>query len=454
MAATGGEHWSSRTGFIMAAIGAAVGLGNIWKFPYVAGTSGGGAFVLLYLGAVFLITLPILIAEIALGRRGHSDPVKAMDMATDEAKASKVWALPGALGVLAGLLISTFYCVIAGWTLYYLWFSVTTGFSGVDETVATATLDALLADPGKIILFQSILIAICVFIVSRGIAGGIEKTVTALIPLLFVLLIVLAIVGATTSGFGPALSFMFAPDFSVIEPRHVLVAVGQAFFSIGVAMGLMMAYGAYLPKTVSIPQASFIVAVADTLVALIAGMAIFPFLFANGLDAGQGPGLVFVAMPLAFSTAPGGAVLGVIFFALLVVAAITSVIALMQGAVSYLEDKFSLSATWSATIVGAVLWLVGLLSVFSTNILSDVYPLGMFAMFEGMTFFDVIDFITQNMMMPIGAILISLFFGWKMPAAAVREEVIFTRQWLYPVWLWALRIPVPVAIIALMIAAF
>jgi NSS family neurotransmitter:Na+ symporter len=292
MALSGGsDHtWSSGTTFILAAVGAAVGLGNIWKFPYVVGVSGGGAFVLVYVLCVALIAIPILIGELLIGRLGGKSPPVAMtDVAVDSGR-SNLWAVVGWMGMITGYLIATFYSVIAGWTLAYI-FKAAMGFGGASAGEVAGQFDELLAAPGTLTAWHTVFLFCTLFIVARGLQGGIEKAVKFLMPSLFVMLLVMIGYAAVAGDLGAGLSFLFSTDFSKIDGPAILSAIGQAFFSIGVAMGLMMAYGSYVPKTVSLTRASVIIAVADTLVAILAGLMIFPIVFKNGLDPAEGPGL-------------------------------------------------------------------------------------------------------------------------------------------------------------------
>jgi NSS family neurotransmitter:Na+ symporter len=449
------QEWSSGFTFLLAAIAGSVGLGNIWRFPYVAGENGGGAFVIIYLIAVVVIAIPILIAELAIGRRGHHNPVDAMIAVTDEAKAGRTWHLAGWVGLLTGFAITTFYCVIAGWTLDYLWTSLTSPLLDQSPEGIAASFEELLTSPVRMIVWQGLFILLCCLVLVRGLKDGIEAAVKVLLPALFLLLVGLVAYAALTSatGFTQAARYLFAPDFSALTANSILVAVGQAFFSIGVGMGLMMAYGAYLPRDVSIPHTAVIISLADTFVAVLAGLAVFPFVFQYGLDAGEGPGLVFVTLPVAFSAMTGGWMVSVVFFALLAVAALTSVIALLQAAIAFLEDRRKMSQKRATVIVGFTAWILGISSALSFNILKDFYPLGLFDLFAGKTTFDSIDFLTSNIMMPLAAILMALFFAWRMPRSAVIEELRPDHPALFWIWRIFAGVIAPVGIAAIMISA-
>jgi NSS family neurotransmitter:Na+ symporter len=449
MALSGGnEHtWSSGTTFILAAVGAAVGLGNIWKFPYVVGVSGGGAFVLVYILCVFLIAIPILIGEILIGRLGGKSPPVAMAEVAADSGRSRAWSIVGWMGVITGYLIATFYTVIAGWTLAYI-FKALTGFSGAAAGDVAGQFDELLASPGTLMIWATIFMFFTLFIVARGLHGGIEKAVKFLMPSLFVMLLVMIGYAAIAGDFGAGLSFLFSADFSKIDAPAVLSAIGQAFFSIGVAMGLMMAYGSYVPKSVSLTKASVIIAVADTVVAILAGLMIFPIVFANGLDPAEGPGLIFKTLPTAFADMPGGSIFGALFFLLLAFAAITSNISIIEPMiVAYGRDRWGWTRIKGCTVFGIIAWLIGMLSVFSFNIWSDVTPLGMFKVFEGKTFFDLIDYFTANLLMPLGGILIALFVGWRLKKEHLESELSFSSPLVAQAWLILMRFVAPAAIL-------
>jgi len=439
------QTWSSGAAFMLAAIGAAVGLGNIWKFPYVVGVSGGGAFVLVYVLCVTLIAIPILIGELLIGRlRGHSPPV-AMAMVAEESGRSKAWGIVGWMGMITGYLIATFYSVIAGWTLAYI-VKAATGFGGASPADVGVQFDELLASPGTLTVWHTVFLFCTLFIVARGLQGGIEKAVKVLMPSLFAMLLLMIGYAAVAGDFGAGVDFLFSTDFSKINGAVILAAIGQAFFSIGVAMGLMMAYGSYVPKSVSLTKASVVIASADTLVAILAGLMIFPIVFANGLDPAQGPGLIFKTLPAAFAAMPGGSIFGAVFFLLLAFAAITSSISIIEPIVAYGRDRWGMSRVKGCTVFGILAWFIGMLSVFSFNVWADVTPLSMFAVFEGKTFFDLIDYFTANLLMPLGGILIALFVGWRLKREHIDNELSFGSPLVARLWLLLIRVVAPLAI--------
>ncbi len=446
------ETWSSGLTFILAAVGAAVGLGNIWKFPYVVGDSGGGAFVLVYLACVFLIAIPILIGELLIGRLGHKSPPVAARQVAESAGASRNWAVIGWMGLIAGFLIATYYSVIAGWTLAYI-FKAAGGFGGVAATEVAQQFDLFQEQPFAMAGWHTVFIVVAMLILARGLNAGIERTVSILMPALFVMLLVMIGYAAIAGDFGAGLAFLFNTDFSKIKAGTVLVAIGQAFFSIGVAMGLMMVYGAYVPSSISLTKSATIIAIADTLVALLAGLMIFPLVFANGLDPDQGPSLIFRTLPTAFADMPGGALFGALFFLLLAFAAITSIIALIEPTIAFAEDRWGMKRKWGCIVFGCIAWMLGMGTVLSFNVLSGYSPLGMIAMFDGRTIYDMIDYFTANIMMPLGGILIALFVGWRMRPETIRENLAFGNPLLATVWLWLMRVIAPVAILAVLITS-
>ena len=439
------EQWSSRTGFILAAVGGAVGLGNIWKFPYITGSSGGGAFVIVYLVAVALVAVPILMAELMLGRSGGQSPPTAMLMNAEKESRSRWWSGVGWLGAGAGFLVLSFYSVVGGWVLDYVFVSLTEGFSGVDPSAAQARFGSLLSSPLRMLLWFTIFLGITGYIVSAGLRNGIERVTGILMPALFLMLLALTAYSAVEGDFAAGLRFLFAVDFSRINPDIMLVAVGQAFFSIGVSMGLMMAYGAYLPRAVSIPRTAVVIAGADTLIAILAGLAIFPLVFANGFVAGEGPGLIFVTLPIAFGNIPGGTLFGALFFLLLLFAAVTSSIAILEPAVARVAEHRSLNRKASAVIVTGCAWLLGIGSVLSFNLWAEVRPIA------GQTFFDLVDDLTANLMMPVGGMLIAIFTGWFMRYSTLTDELRISSSWLFRTWLFLIRIVAPLAIAGILV---
>lgn len=438
-------YWSSRFAFVLAAAGSAVGLGNIWKFPYMAGENGGGAFVILYLLCIAVFGIPVMMSEVLLGRRGRSSPVNTMTTLAAEEKRSRVWRLLGLMGMLAGFLILSYYSVIAGWALAYVVETVSGTFTGINAEQAGDVFNNLISNPKRLLFWHSLFIFLTMVIVVRGVNRGLETAVRILMPALFFLLVVMIGYAILNGNFLEAVKFLFTPDFSKISPEIVLKAMGQAFFSLSLGMGAIMMYGSYLPEDASIATTSIQVAFADTLVAILAGLAIFPIVFANGLEVGQGPGLVFNTLPLAFGQMTGGLIFGALFFVLLVFAAWTSAISLIEPAVAWLIEKFSITRFTSSIVCGLVAWLIGLGTVFSFNSWNKIEIFdGTFL--EGKSFFDLLDYVTSNIMLPLGGLLICIFTAWLMTEKSRREELKIKHEGLYKLWRFLARYITPIGV--------
>lgn len=409
-------HWSSRMGFIIAAVGSAVGLGNVWKFPYMVGQSGGAAFVMVYLACIALIGLPIIVAEWLIGRRGQKNPINTMAELARANKRSGAWAMVGVGGTLAAFLILSFYSVIGGWALSYLADAGAGAFSGMDKDAAGALFSGMLASPTKLLLWHSAFMLITVGIVSMGVSGGLERASKLLMPALGVILLILVGYGVTTGSFGAAVDYMFTPDWSKLNAEVVLAALGHAFFTLSLGMGVMMAYGSYLGQEVNLLRAAGTVALADTVIALAAGLAIFPIVFANGLDPAAGPGLVFVTLPLAFGTTAGGQILGILFFALLVFAAVTSAISLLEPAVETLEERTPMGRVASTVVAGLAAWGLGIAALLSFNVWGEVTLFGN-------NIFDLLDKLTSKFLLPLTGLGAIVFVAWCLDRDSVRAEL-------------------------------
>ncbi len=440
MAGGAQSQWSSRFAFLMASVGFAVGLGNIWRFPYVTGENGGAAFVLIYLACAFGIGIPILMAELLIGRRGQASPPNAMaNVAAENGKSSR-WKLVGGMGLLAAYTIEIVYAVIVGWVLWYLFKAVTTGFVDVDGLAASANFANMLDNTMGMIFWTLIGLSITGLIIYSGVQNGIERAVVIMMPMMFVLLLGLAGYNYFAGGFDEAVAWLFTPDFSKIGPETILVAIGQAFFSIGVAMGGMMIYGSYLPKSISITQSVFIVVVADTGVAILAGLVIFPAVFANGLDPAAGPGLIFQTLPVAFAQMPGGYVFSVLFFMMLSFAGITSMVGLVECVNGWLEDSYDLPRHKSAPLLIGSIAALSVLSILSYNVLGE-YKIG------GNNFNDSMDYFSNQILLPLGGLLIAVFAGWVVHKDATRDELGILNGWGFQLWHFLIRFVVPPALL-------
>ncbi|MEN8131657.1 MAG: sodium-dependent transporter [Pseudomonadota bacterium] len=439
-------QWSSNFAFILAATGSAVGLGNIWKFPYITGENGGGAFVLVYLLCIAVMGIPIMMSEVMLGRRGRQSPINTMRTLAEEENQSRHWGLLGWMGVAAGFLILSYYSVIAGWALAYVFQTAAGTFAdAASETVDRVFMD-LISDPWNLLAWHTIFLSMTVFVVARGVAAGLESAVRLMMPSLFILLLVLVGYAMSQGHFYQGLSFLFQPDFSKLNGHAILAAMGQAFFTLSLGMGAIMIYGSYLPQDASITRTCITVAVADTLVAVIAGLAIFPIIFANGLEPSQGPGLIFKTLPIAFGHMPWGAFFGTLFFLMLVFAAWTSAISLIEPAVAWLVENHDFGRIKAAILSGFVTWLIGLGTVFSFNIWSE------YTLFDK-TIFDLLDYLTANVMLPLGGLLIAVFAAWLMKDHSVRDELDLDHGIGYRSWRFLVRYIAPTGVILVFLNA-
>jgi len=431
--------WSSRFAFILAATGSAVGLGNIWKFPYITGENGGGAFVIVYLLCVLLIGIPIMIAETMLGRRSQRNPIETMELLTEEAGADSNWHYLGWMGVVAGMLILSYYSVIAGWASAYIVKAVAGSFFDADGAAIKAIFNDFVASPLQLIFWHSLFMAATMMIVVRGVHNGLEKAVQLLMPSLFVLMILLVAYAMTTGSYNRGLHFLFMPDFSKLTSDSVLTAMGHAFFTLSLGMGAIMVYGSYLPKGISIAKTAFLIAGADTIVALLAGIAIFPIVFANNLHPDSGPGLIFQTLPIAFGAMAGGWLMGILFFVMLVIAALTSSISLIEPVVAWLVESKGFSREKACVWSGIATWFLGLGTVFSFNVWSN------FKFFDR-SIFQLLDYLTANLMLPIGGFCIAVFAGWIMKRQHTEQELDMPNVASYQTWKILISFVAPLAV--------
>ena len=446
MANNSTENWSGRFAFIMASVGAAVGLGNIWKFPYTLGSSGGSAFVLIYVIAILLSATPIMLSEMVIGRHGRQSAPTAMRNIAVENGASPRWQLVGWMGLFALILVLSFYSVIAGWTIAYLFKSIFGGLNGLSAEEVGRDFGEFLHDPGYMILWHLLFTVTTVWIVSRGVRLGLERIVRVLMPMLFLTLVCLVVYSGVTGEFGRAFDFLFSVELSKITPAVVLAAVGQAFFSVNVGVGAVLTYSAYLPREVNLFRSAIAVSAGDTLVALLAGLAIFPIVFSYGLNPGGGPGLIFVTLSTAFAAMPGGTVIGSLFFLMLLFAAITSSISMLETMTARASEVRGISRPKAAMAIGGTTFLLGLVTVFSFSEWENVYPLGNISIFAGKTPFDLIDYLVSNILLPVGGMLYALFAGWWMSRQTLVSELDVGDGVLFELWLVLARIIAPLAI--------
>ncbi|RUO44120.1 sodium-dependent transporter [Aliidiomarina taiwanensis] len=441
------NRWSSNFSFVLAATAAAVGLGNIWKFPYIMGENGGGAFVLVYLIFIFLIGVPVLMAEVLIGRRGRASPGYAVRKLAKESKVNSAWQVTGWLGMFAGFMILSFYAVIAGWALSYMVKAAQgTFFTGISEAEIGNVFGSMVSNANELVLFTTIMIAGTVFVVGKGFKSGLERAVTFLMPMLLLLLILIAVYAAKIGDFGTAAQFIFKPDFANLSSQGILIALGHSFFTLSLASGVMIIYGAYVPRETSIVRTSIWIAIADTIVAVIAGLAIFPIVFGFGLQPGEGPGLIFQTLPIAFSAMPAPSLVATVFFLMLVLAAFTSAISMIEATVAFIEEKFKTSRWTAAIVSGALLWTVSLGTVFSMSGAAWAQIDWVIFGKELPTIFSAIDHIASNILLPIGGLLAALFTGWIMKKHYTQDEL-NTSPLAYFIWQVCVRYLAPVAII-------
>jgi neurotransmitter:Na+ symporter, NSS family len=442
-------QWSSRLVFILAATGSAVGLGNIWRFPYIVGENGGGAFVLVYLLCIFLIGLPIMMAEIMLGRHGRHSPINSMRIIARQSGRSQYWQFIGWFGVIAGFLILSYYSVIAGWALAYIQRLAVGTFSVVGELSAEFSaqqFNSLIGDYKQLIFWHTLFIMGTMVIIAGGVQGGLEKAISFMMPLLMILLLILLGYAMSSNSFMQGIIFMFQPDFSkALTSKAILDALGQAFFTLSLGMGAIMVYGAYLSDDTSIPFSGTMIVLADTAVALLAGMIIFPLVFANGLEPSAGAGLAFHTLPIAFGQMPFGALFGTLFFILLSLAAWSSAISILEPVVAWLVETEKFSRLSASLLCGIGVWLLGFVTIFSFNIWAEVYPLGFLGIEKN--WFSILEYITFNLMLPIGGLLIAIFVAWFVNDSVAVKELHTTNKHLgYKIWLFLLRYITPLGI--------
>jgi len=442
MATTDRGHFGSRLGFILAAAGSAVGLGNIWKFPYETGENGGGFFVLVYLVCVVLIGFPVMVAEILVGRRAQRSPVGAFGRLRGEESA---WRVLGWLGVITGFIILSYYSVVAGWSMNYALMSVVGVFTDRAPDEISAMFTTLYGSWGINVFWHLLFMGMVVGIVIGGVKKGIEAWARLLMPALFVLLTFLVAYSFILPGHADGLAFVFKPNLDKVSEKTFFEGLGTAFFSLSLGMGALLTYGSYLRKDDDVPKSAMIITGLDTLVAFMACMIMFPVIFSYGMEATQGPGLVFVSMPVAFSQMPGGIALAIFFFLLLFFAALTSGISLLEVVTSTVVDQLGWSRRKATLWTGGLIALFGLASAISGT---EWFSSNWQVLFGGKNFFDTIDYLASNWFLPLGGLFMSVFVGWVMPRDAVQDEFRSGSTWggLFSVWYFFLRFVCPVGI--------
>ena len=439
-------QWSSRLTFILAVTGSAIGLGNIWKFPYIAGENGGGAFVLIYLVCIFIIGFPIMVSEIMLGRRGRRNPITSMKILGQEEQGNEAWKYVGLIGLMAGFIILSYYSVIAGWTLHYFKLSVFGELSNLDNETAQSVFAKLTASASTQLIYHTGFMIITIAIIAKGIKNGLERAVNLMMPGLLLILIILLLYSIFQGDFMAGVNFLLVPDFSKVTSQSILAAMGQAFFTLSLGMGCIVMYGAYLPKKESIVGTTTAIIFCDTMIALLAGMVIFPIVFQFGLKPTDGPGLIFLTLPLAFNEITGGYLFSTLFFILLGFAAITSALSLLEPSVAWMIENKNYSRNKSAFIIGILIWLLGFLSIFSFNVLSEL------TFWKG-TLFDNFDYIASNIMLPLSGLLFTIFASWVMKRKHSMDELSDIPINLYRLWRFSARYIAPIGVILVFLNA-
>ena len=429
-------QWTSGYGFLLAALGAAVGLGNIWRFSYVAGENGGGAFVLVYVVAVLALGWPLLIAELALGRSTRADAVTAFARIAP----SWPWRWVGWIGVLACIAILSYYPVVAGWVANYLWRYLYGAAAQAGSDGYAAQFRSVISDPAQALLWHSLVMVATVAIVAAGVERGIERACTFLMPVFILLLVLLGGYGLSLEGAGRAMSFLFTPDWAALrEPQTYLAAIGQAFFSIGLGMGVLITYGAYVPARENLPRAALFIALGDTTIALLAGLMIFPAVFTYGVDPAYGPTLAFAVLPEVFEVMPGGRWFAIAFFLLLIIAALTSTVALLEVPVAWVVARWRWRRERAAAAMGAFALALGAPVALGYGVLAPERP-------GSPALLDRIDHVSSNILLPLGGIAVALFIGWAWHSAGARIAADLRTVRAGAVWHWGMRIALPLAI--------
>ncbi|MEX1034728.1 MAG: sodium-dependent transporter [Sneathiella sp.] len=435
------EQWASRYGFVLASIGGAVGIGNLWRFSYVAGENGGAVFLFVYLACVLLIGIPLMVAELTIGRQAQGDAVKAFEAGSKPGR----WEVVGWLGVIAAALLLSYYAVIAGWALKYFVGAATGDLWRASGSDYGGYFQLFIADLGEPIIWQAATLAIAMFVVAGGVRQGIERINRILVPFLAGIIILLAGYALSLPGSAAGVSFLFSPDWSVLQdPGMYIAALGQAFFSLGVGMAFFITYGSYMPRTFSAPGSAVVIAVGDTLFAIIAGLAIFPAVFALGGNPAAGPELAFITLPQIFLKMPAGDIIGSIFFLLLATAAITSMVALLEIPVSVVMHRLQVRRWRATAVTGVAIFLLGIPSALTYGVLNDV-RIGSYGIL------DSIDYGVSNFMLPIIGIGTALFVGWRLEQTLALSESGLDNSRTGYIWLWLIRFLVPVTIIGILV---
>ncbi|MFC2098007.1 sodium-dependent transporter [Bacteroidota bacterium] len=432
------DNFGSKLGILAAAAGSAIGLGNIWRFPYETGENGGGAFLVVYLVFIFALGVPLMLSEFIIGRRAQRNPIGTFKKLAP----GKPWHIVGLMGVAAAFMIFAFYGVVAGWTLEYIFQAVKNGFGGKDATEITAMFEGFTQSSFKPIMWQIIFMAMTAGIIMAGVKKGIEKYAKILMPVLLVIIIILCVRSVTLPGAEKGLAFLFKPDFSKINGDVILSALGQAFFSLSLGMGTMITYGSYISKKDNLPNTAIQVSIIDTLIAILAGVAIFPAVFAFGIDPAAGEGLIFITLPNIFQQMPGGYIFALLFFVLIGVAALTSTISLLEVIVAYFTEELKISRKKATVLSATGILFLGVLCSLSRGEIEG------FTIF-GLNIFSLFDYISANLLLPIGGLCIVVFVGWQLKKKDIYDEFssggTFKARF-FPAYMFIVKFIAPIAI--------
>jgi NSS family neurotransmitter:Na+ symporter len=434
----------------MAAVGAGIGLGSIWRFPYVTGANGGGAFVLVYLLAMFGIVMPVLVAELMIGRRGGGNPVHSIARLAREAGVSPVWRYFGAVGMVATFLVFSYSSVFASWAIPYMARLGSGGFAHFSPVAVRSAYDAFVADPISLMGWHGAFMLVVATFVAQGLREGLERAFRMLVPLFAVVLLGLVIYGGVNGAFAATAEFLLRPDFTKLTIGGVLTAIGSAFFNVTVGLGIMMMFGAYLDRGVNLTRVAVAIVSADVAVSLLAGFAVFPIVFAFHLNPGEGPGLMFVTMTTGFAQMPAGQVVGALFFLLLTLAALTSAIAALEPLVTWAVERHGWKRSEAAIGVAASAWLVGIVISFSFNVAHDFYPLAQLPGLENATIFEIIDALVSDGLIPIAGVSLLLFSGWRLTKTIVQDELAPISSLWFKGWRFLVSWLAPVTLLTIM----
>jgi NSS family neurotransmitter:Na+ symporter len=447
------KQWSTNLLFVITAIGTEAGIANFWKFTYLAGQNGGGTFVMLYFIALVVLAIPALAAEILLGRHGGRSVIGSMRLFVERDGISPFWKSFGVIALTCTFLILSFYFVICGWMLRYFVLAAGGAFEHVTAGGAAALNGRFLADPGQMLIYSGVFIVATAIVVANGVNAGIERVSGLLTPLRFVILAGLCIYAATVGDLEGATGFLLTFRWDSLDSQVVLLALGQAFFSLGIGCGVLMTVGAYMKAEYSIARSVITVAFAQGLVAVLAGFSIFPLVFAYGLEASQGPALVFVTLPVAFGQMPHGQLFGSLMFLLLAFAGLTATIVILEALVAYLEEATRFSRKAVTYAAGAAIWIAGIPTVLSFGPWKSVFPLSWFGIASDKTAFALVDYLASNILLPLGGLMVAVIAGWVLSREAVRRELGIGDGVAFKVWYVAVRYVVPAAIIVIFIAS-